>query len=802
MSRTVISVSVVGILAAWAGLQGTLPERALQAAGPDRAFLDQYCVSCHNDRLKTGGLTLEKLDLSDAQANAEVLEKVIRKLRGGQMPPERSRRPDAATLTGFITTLEAAIDGTAAPNPGRVGSHRLNRTEYVNVVRDLLALDVNGAELLPSDTAGFGFDNNADGLAITPGLMARYMSAATKISRAALASPENRPITQTYRIAASVRQETRMGEDLPFATHGGLAVRHTFPLDGEYVFTLLLKRSGGGTIFGIEEDQHQIELRVDHALMRRFTLGGKFKGLDTGTMISIAEDDIEGRQIHENRINADNELAIRVPIKAGTRIVSAAFTDSLPSALESHSGIGIDILRISGPFKGTVPEDTPSRRRIFTCRPASIRDEEPCARKIISTMARRAFRRPVVDGDVQPLLDVFKEGRSARDFDAGIELALEALLSSPSFLMVVEREPADARQGTAYRLSDLELASRLSFFIWNSIPDDELVDLAARGTLQDPGVLAKQARRMFADARAARFMNDFVEQWLEVRNIYAHEPDARRFPGFDPTLGDAMAQETKLFFESQVREDRPIQELLRANYTYLNERLARHYGIDNIYGSHFRRVTLTDERRLGLLGHGSILTVTSYANRTSVVLRGKWVLENLLGSPPPPPPPNVPPLKENDGKSAPTALRERMEQHRSNSVCASCHSRMDPLGFALENFDAVGQWRENDSGAPINSVIELRGRKIEGTSAFREALLTDSDEFVRTVTEKLLTYALGRGLDYYDAPTVRQVVRDVAREDYRWSALVLGIVRSAPFQMRRAGEPAPSQPAPKPVAQP
>jgi hypothetical protein len=792
MSRTVLLVSVAGILTAWAGVQAALPERAL---------LDQYCVTCHNDRLKTGGLTLEKQYVSDLPANAEVLEKVIRKLRSGQMPPEPSRRPDAATLTRFVTTLEAAIDRAAAPHPGRVASHRLNRTEYVNVIRDLLGLDVNGAELLPGDTAGFGFDNNADGLVITPGLMARYMAAATKISRTALASPDNRAITQTYRVAASVRQEARMGEDMPFATHGGLAVRYAFPLDGEYVFTLLLKRSGGGTILGVEEDQHEIELRVDHTLMRRFKIGGKLKGLDTGTMISIAEDDIEGRQIHEYRMTADNNLEVRVPIKAGTRIVTAAFADSLPSAVESNSGIGIDLLRISGPFKATPSEDTPIRRRIFTCRPASSRHEEPCARKIISTLARRAFRRPVVDEDVQPLLDVFKEGRSAGDFDGGIELALEALLSSPDFLVRVEREPANAEPGTAYRLSDLELASRLSFFLWNSIPDDELVDVAARGTLKDPAVLVKQVRRMLADRRATRFMNDFVEQWLEVRNIYGHEPDAKQFPGFDPKLGEAMAQETKLFFESQVREDRPIQELLRANYTYLNERLARHYGIDNVYGSHFRRTTLTDERRNGLLGHGSILTVSSYANRTSVVLRGKWVLENLLGSPPPPPPPNVPPLKENDGKGMPTALRERMEQHRKNPVCASCHSRMDPLGFALENFDAVGQWRENDSGAPINAAIELRGRKIEGTRAFREALLTDSDEFVRTVTEKLLTYAIGRGLDYYDAPTVRQLVRDSARVDYRWSALVLGIVRSTPFQMRRVGEAPASEPASKVVAQ-
>ncbi len=762
-----------------------------QAAVPDRAVLDRYCVSCHNDRLKTGGLTLEKLDVGDLRGSGEVLEKVVRKLRTGQMPPQGSRRPDAATLAAFVGTVEAALDhaAAAAPNPGRIASHRLNRTEYVNVIRDLLALDINGAEMLPSDPAAFGFDNNADSLVISPGLMARYMSAATKISRAALASPDNRPVTSTYRVPARVSQQTRIGEDAPFATFGGLAVRHTFPLNGEYVFKLLLKRNGGGTITGIEEEQRQIELRVDHSLIRRFSIGGRFKGLDTGTMIAISEDDVDGRRIHDYRMTADDQLEIRVPIAAGTRTVSATFTDSLPSALDSVSGIGIDILRISGPFTATVPEDTPSRRRIFTCRPTGAQDEEACARRIIGTLARRGFRRPVTDADVNPLVDIFRQGRRTRDFDAGVELAVEALLSSPSFLMRVENVPRETRPGTSYQVSDVELASRLSFFLWRSMPDDELMEAAVRGTLRHPDVLEQQVRRLLADRRATRFMNDFVEQWLEVRNIYTHDPDERLFPGFDPRLGEAMAQETKLFFESQVREDRPVQELMTANYTYLNERLAQHYGIHDIFGSQFRRVTLDDERRHGLLGHGSVLTVTSYANRTSVVLRGKWVLENLLGAPPPPPPPNVPPLKDNDGVSKPMSLRERMEQHRRSPACASCHLRMDPLGFALENFDAVGKWRDTDAGAPINSAIELQGRAIDSPKAFRDTLLTDSDEIVRTVVEKLLTFALGRGLEWYDGPQVRQLVRTLARHDYRWSTLVLGVVQSVPFQMRRAGEP-------------
>jgi hypothetical protein len=449
------------------------------------------------------------------------------------------------------------------------------------------------------------------------------------------------------------------------------------------------------------------------------------------------------------------------------------------------SQAGIDMVYVSGPFGGKTPQETPSRRQIFTCRPASAREEEPCAKKILSTLTRRAYRRPTTDADVQPLLAIYGDGRRERDFEFGIERALEALLSSPKFLLRVERDPVDAKPGFVYRLSDLELASRLSFFLWKSMPDDELIDVAARGALKDPAVLAQQVRRMLADRRSVRFLDDFAEQWLTVRNIHSQDPDQTLFAGFDPTLREAMARETELFFESQIREDRSIPELLTANYTFLNERLARHYGIEDVYGSHFRRVALTDEKRFGLLGQASILTVTSYPNRTSVVLRGKWVLENLLGAPPPPPPAKVPPLKENTPGAKPEALRERMEQHRSNPVCASCHSRMDPLGFALEHFDAIGRWRENDGGADINSTISLDGVTIDSPKAFREALLRRGNEFVGTVTEKLLTYALGRGVESSDAPVVRQIVRDLAQNDNRWSSLIVSIVKSAPFQMRR-----------------
>ena len=755
---------------------------------PARALFDQYCVTCHNAQLQTAGLSLDQVDLGAVGPNAELLEKVVRQLRSGQMPPEGRPRPEAATIDAVATSLETALDGLAAAarNPGRVASRRLNRVEYVNAIEDLLALEIDGTELLPSDMAGFGFDNNADVLSITPSLMERYIAAATKISRAAIGSPENRPVMQVYKVGYE-RRDIRLSEDMPFATHGGVAVRHHFPLDGEYVFTIRLKRDETiETIEGIAEDAHQIELRVDHALVKRFDIGGQFPGPDPGMLIAVPEDDVDGQRLHEYRMTADHALELRLSVDAGTRLVSIGFTDSAPSPETTNDLPGIDMLYISGPFDGTVPKDTPSRQQIFTCRPDDDRDAEACARAIIGSLARRAYRRPVTNADVEPLLDVYRAGQRARGFDAGIERALEALLAMPEFLFRLERPPVDTQPGTVYRLSDLELASRLSFFLWKGLPDDELLDLAMRNQLHTPAVLAAEVRRMLADGRATRFMNDFVGQWLQIRNIHSQDPDGALFAGFNDTLRTAMVRETELFFESQVRENHPIPELLRADYTYLNEPLARHYGVDDVYGTRFRRVLWNDDRRHGLLGHASLLTVTSYANRTSVVLRGKWVLETLLGSPPPPPPPNVPPLEEND-QANPTSLRERMEQHRRSPVCASCHRRMDPLGFAMEHFDAIGQWRETDSGAPIDATITLSGATIDSPRALREALLREGDhEFIRAVTEKLLIYALGRGVDHYDAPTMRQIVRDAERDDYRWLPLVQAIVASDPFQMRRA----------------
>ena len=792
MPRLLGAVGLVGMV--------TVSGAAAQSPEPlSREIFDRYCITCHNERLQTGGLMLDRLDIGDVAGNADVLEKVVRKLRAGQMPPEGRPRPAPAAIDAFATSLETALDRMAAadPNPGRVVSRRLNRVEYVNAIEDLLGLEIDGEALLPSDMAGFGFDNNAEVLSITPALMARYIAAATKISRAAVGSPDNRPIMQVYRTGLE-RRDIRLGERMPFASRGGLAVRHHFPLDGEYVFTIRMKRNGTSQVIeGIGERAHQIEVRVDRALVERYEVGGKYPGPDPGSLIAPREDDVAGKQLHAYRMTADDGMSLRLPLAAGTRLVSVAFTDAAPTPAAVTDLPAIGMLYIAGPFDGAVPAETASRERIFVCRPgdATPSAEEACAREILRSLARRAYRRPVSAAEVEALLQAYHEGRRERDFEAGIERGLETLLAMPQFLLRVEARPVDAQPGAVHALSDLELASRLSFFLWRSLPDDELIDSGASGRLSDPAVLSAQVRRMLSDRRATRFMNDFVGQWLQMRDIRSHDPDGRLFPAFDDTLRAAMVRETELFFQSQVRGDRPISELLAADYTFLNEQLARHYGVDDVYGSHFRRVPWNDDRRHGLLGHASLLTVTSYANRTSVVLRGKWVLEALLGAPPPPAPANVPPLDESDA-AQPTSLRERMEAHRQNPVCATCHRRMDPLGFALENFDAIGRWRDSDGGADIDATIALSGATVDSPRAFRQALLSEGDgEFVRTVAEKLLTYALGRGVMYYDAPAIRRIVRGLQGEDNRWSALVEQVVGSEPFRMQRipdAGDVAPA----------
>ena len=766
---------------------------AAEAQAPSREMLDRYCVTCHNERLQTAGLMLDQLDLSDIAGNAEMLEKMVHKLRNGQMPPEGRPRPDVATLTAFLASLQTALDRVAVdnPDPGRVASRRLNRLEYANAVNDLLALEIDSEALLPSDMAGFGFDNNADVLSITPSLMARYIAAATKISRAAVGSPDNPAMMQVYKVGYEER-DARRDDNMPFATVGGISVRHHFPLDGEYVFAVRLKRDETiETIEGIEEDPHQLEFRIDHELIREFDIGGRYPGPDPGELIAVQEDDVEGQILHEYRMTADRELEVRIPVRAGTRLVTVGFTEAAPLPQSPINLPGVDMLYVSGPFDGSVPDETPSRERIFTCRPASATTEaeDACAREIFSTLARRAYRRPVTDADIDALLGVYREGRADRDFEAGVERGLETLLSMPSFLMRVEQQPVDTRPGAIYELSDLELASRLSFFLWKSIPDDELLDLADEGRLGEPEVLTQQVQRLLADRRSTRFILDFAGQWLQMRNIDSQDPDGALFAFFNDSLRSAMVQETQLFIEDQVRNDRAIPELLTANYSYLNDQLAEHYGVAGVYGSRFRRHEWNDDRRHGLLGHASLLTVTSYANRTSVVLRGKWVLETLLGSPPPPPPPNVPPLAESD-RANPTSLRERMEQHRQNPVCASCHRRMDPLGFAMEHFDATGRWRETDGGAPINAEIELSGQTINSPRTLREALLAEGDrEFVRTVAEKMLIYALGRGVLHTDQPLLRQIADRLEQSGEQWSTLVGTVVASDQFRMRRAPMP-------------
>ena len=765
------------------------------AAGPAdrRALLDTYCTACHNDRLRTAGLVLESgaVDAADLGAHAEVWEKVLRKVRSGQMPPAGRRRPDAGSAARFTGALAAELDAlaAAAPDPGRPAVHRLNRTEYVNAVRDLLHLEIDGRALLPADDSGHGFDNNADVLTMSPALLDRYVAAATKIGRLAVGDPDVSPASATYRIPRSVRQHERMSEALPFGTRGGIAVRHMFPLDGEYLVRVRLSRDGDYGIGGLDRGD-ELEVRLDRRRVAAFTAGGveELKGLtyDSQEPIPLDRPDLLERKIYDN--TADEGFEVRLQVEAGLREVGAAFVRyaGVPEAGGRGSrGPSVGHIEILGPYDAAAPAGTPSRERIFICRPVTAGEELPCAREILSALARRAYRRPVQAADVDALLGFYEAGRLEGGFDTGIQFALERLLVDPEVLFRVERDPAGMTAGAVYGLSDVELASRLSFFLWSSIPDDELLAAAERGDLSRPAVLERQVRRMLADPRASGLVNNFASQWLLVRNVRFAEPDRALFPEVDGNLRDALARETELLFEDQFRRDRSILDLLRSDYTFVNSRLARHYGIPGVYGSHFRRVALADERRHGLLGHGSVLTVTSYPNRTSPVLRGKWVLENLLGAPPPPPPPDVPSLGE-ESKSKPATVRERLEQHRANPACASCHARMDPLGFALENFDPIGRWRERDGELPIDASADLPdGSTVDGPVAFRNALLARHEEFAGNFTEKLMTYALGRGVTYHDAPAVRAIVREAGASDYRWSDVILGIVRSVPFRMRK-----------------
>ena len=761
-----------------------------------RDLLDTYCVRCHNERVKAGDLLLDAANIEQVGGAAETWEKVVRKLRTNAMPPSGMPRPDRSASEAFASSLEAALDQAAAarPMPGRPPLHRLNRTEYANAIRDLLGIDVDARSLLPVDDSGYGFDNIADVLSVSPGLLERYMTAASKISRLSIGDARIRPAIQTYRAPKYLVQDDRMSEELPFGSRGGVVIHHYFPLDAQYVVKIRLQRTWRDEIRGLAAP-HQLEVRLDRARIKSFAIGG------AGPRATW----LPGQAVPnptEYELTADASLEVRFSAKAGQRSVAVTFlkdtaepegalrpdlpVTSFEFAGNREGDPGIDSVQISGPYDAAGPGETASRRRIFVCRPTEDKDEEACARQILQTLAHRAYRRPVTDQDLQALLKFYRTGRANGDFDNGVELALRRILVSPEFLFRIEHDPANVGAWTAYRITDLELASRLSFFLWSSIPDDQLLDVAEHGQLKTPNVLERQVRRMLADSRADRLVSNFAGQWLYLRNMRTHAPDPTAFPEFDDNLRDAFQRETELFITGQFREDRSILDLLTANYSFLNERLARHYGVAGVYGSQFRRVTFNDERRGGLLGQGSILTVTSYPTRTSPVTRGKWLLENILGTPPPPPPPNVPSLKDKDESGKPASVRERMEAHRSDPMCASCHARMDPLGFALENFDGIGRWRTTDEGeTTIDSSGALPdGSAFQGPAGLRQALVNHRGQFITAVTEKLLTYALGRGLDYHDAPAVRKITTEAARTESHWSSLVLSIVKSVPFQMR------------------
>ena len=775
---------------------------AAEAASTPRALLDRYCVACHNDRARQAGLTLQSIDtgrVGHVAEEVEAWEKVVRKLRGRAMPPPGRPRPEAEAYDAAAHVLETALDSAAAvdPNPGRPPIHRLNRVEYRNAIRDLLALEIDERELLPPDESGYGFDNIADVLAISPVLLDRYMVAAEKISRLALGDAALRPATETYTVPYTLWQEGRMSEDLPFGSRGGLAVRHHFPLDGEYVIKIELQRAYGNHIRGLQEP-NDVELRLDRARIGQFTVGGDG--------VRAPWNAVSRPSLYEQ--TADEGLEVRMEVKAGTRLVSAAFLDrtavaegvleprpgvsSLAYSRDRNAAMALDSIEISGPYSGATPEDTASRRQVFSCYPEAAAEEPGCAADVLSTLARRAFRRPVDEADVEPLLALYEEGRREGGFEQGIQFALRGVLIDPEFLFRIERDPDGAAPAAAYPVTDLELASRLSFFLWSTLPDDELIDVAAAGRLHEPGVLETQIARMLGDRRSDAFVDNFFGQWLLLRNMRTVAPDPDAFLDFDENLREALEQETAYFVESQVRDDRSVLDLLRADYTFLNERLARHYGVPNVYGNHFRQVPVAAHGRGGLLGQGSILTATSYPNRTSPTKRGLWVLENLLGTPPPPPPPEVPGLPDanHPEEARRLSMRERMEVHRISPVCASCHVLMDPLGFSLENYDGVGAWRTTEDGAPIDVSSTLPdGSRFAGPDGLRDILLGAEERFVETVTEKLLTYALGRGVEYYDGPAVRGIARGAAASDYRWTSMILGVVESTPFQMRRSREP-------------
>ena len=786
-----------------------------------RALLDRYCVTCHNARTRTADLTLDTMDIGQVGNAAATWEHVVRRLRASAMPPAGRPRPDAATSRRFVTWLETQLDraAMAEPNPGRPVIHRLNRVEYANVIRDLFDLEVDVHTLLPADDEQHGFDNIAEVLSVSPTLIERYLAAAQQISRLVIGDQALRPVVETYPIHGGRNQEEAISLDLPLGSRGGAAIEHNFPVDGEYLFRVTLRKQEYGYARGLGQP-HEMDLRLDGVRLDTFTVGREWEHGQLPPMgyAGKFEQVYDGNSFPEweaYALNTDNAIEIRTTVTGGRHQVGVAFDrrSALPEGIlplphdRSSYSYGQDEMQdgnpavsgieISGPYDPSGAVELPSRRQLFVCQPAAAApaaDEARCAKTMLATLARRAYRRPPSDTDIETLLVFYEEGRAKGSFDAGIQAAVERLLVDPEFLFRIETDPQGVGPGTAYRISDLDLASRLSFFLWSSIPDDELLDLAARGALGDPAVLDQQIGRMLADPRSRALVENFAGQWLQLRKLRNVAPDTATYTAFDENLRDAMRRETELFLEHELREDRPLVNMLRADYTFANERLARHYGIPDVYGPHFRRVTYPDDTRGGLLGHASILTITSYANRTSPVVRGTWLLDNILGTPPPPPPPDVPSLRSAREAGVPATMRERLAQHRTNAVCASCHNTIDPLGFALESYDAIGRWRATDgggtpfdTGVPIDpSGTMIDGTELRGLSGLRDVILARQDQFVETVTEKLLTYALGRSLEHHDMPVVRQIGRQTALDDLTWSSLISAIIKSPPFLMRRS----------------
>jgi mono/diheme cytochrome c family protein len=783
-----VCVSVSGSLEPAQSTPSTSPKPTSSAVS--RALVDSYCVACHNQRVKTAGIAFDTADLGDVTKDAELWEKAVRKLRGGMMPPPGARRPEPAAVETFVSALERELDAAAArnPNPGRVALHRLNRAEYANAIEDLLGVRIDPAALLPKDDEADGFDNVASVLTVSPSFLDQYISAARVVTARAMGNAAARPGSATYRPARGTDQALHV-DGLPLGTRGGLIAEHSFPADGDYKLNIN-GLAAAGYVRGMEY-RHTLIVTLDGMKVFEGQLGG--------------EEDIRAiDQQQASAVAAINGRFQNIPLKvtAGPHTVGVAFiartfaeSDDVlfsfrPSAGEERIQ-RVASIEIQGPFTAAGVSDTPSRQRIFVCRPKTAADELPCATMILSTMARRAFRRPVTDQELAAPISFYRGARAEGDFEAGIQAALPAILASPKFLYRAERTPSGTAPGAVHRITAIDLASRLSFFLLGHPPDDELLRLAEKGALAEPHTLEAQVKRLLADPRASSLVSTFAFQWLKMRGLDEVEPDAVVFPNFDDGLREGFRKELAMFVESVIREDRSVLDLLAADYTFVNERLALHYGIPNVRGDQFRRVRLTDQNRWGLLGKGGVLLSTSYANRTAPVIRGAWILENILGTPPAAPPPDVEAFPENkDGEKAKT-IRAIMEQHRSKPTCNACHGVMDPLGFALENFDAIGQWRSQDrwAGIPIDASGELiDGTKVSSPADVRKALLKRTPQFVQTFTEKLMTYAMGRSVEYYDMPTVRQIVRDAARDNYRFSSLVMGVVKSAPFQMRKVPE--------------